>query len=140
MYEFLQSVQMADIRLRFRDIMRRTSSQQFHINLRIGKQAMADGLTGGNGMAEHRHSPEHKKRTANRLARAIGHLESVKRIVEDDRDCAEILIQLAAVRVALTSAGKEIINEHMEHCVQHAIEDGDTQALDDFRSALNMFL
>lgn len=91
-------------------------------------------------MAEHRHSPEHKRQTANRLARAIGHLESVKRMVEDDRDCAEILIQLSAVRAALTNAGKEIINEHMEHCIQHALEDGDTKMLDDFRTALNMFL
>lgn len=56
LYEFLQSVQMADIRLRFRDIMRRTSSQQFHIDLRIGKQAMADGFSlerMGAAMLEH---------------------------------------------------------------------------------------
>lgn len=91
-------------------------------------------------MAEHKHSPEHQKRIANRLARAAGHLEKVKWMVEQDQDCAEILIQLAAVRSALTGAGKEIINEHMEHCVKHAIEDGDTAALVEFRKAINMFL
>lgn len=56
LYDFLQSVQMADIRLKFRDVMRRTSSQQFHINLRVGKQAMADGFSlerMGRTMLEH---------------------------------------------------------------------------------------
>ena len=44
----------------------------------------------------HHHSPEHLKAVSNRLARAIGHLESIKRMVEEDRDCSEILIQLMA--------------------------------------------
>lgn len=91
-------------------------------------------------MENHVHSPEHNKRIANRLARAIGHLKKVKYMVESDCDCAEILIQLSAVRSALTSASKEIINEHIEHCIFHAAEEGDTQALDDFRKAINMFL
>ena len=45
-------------------------------------------------MHHHHHSPEHLKAVSNRLARAIGHLESIKRMVEEDRDCSEILIQL----------------------------------------------
>ena len=49
----------------------------------------------------HPHTHTQTKAVINRLARAIGHLESVKRMVEDGRDCAEVLIQLAAVRSAL---------------------------------------
>lgn len=49
----------------------------------------------------HHHSPEHLKAVSNRLARAIGHLESIKRMVEEDRDCSEILIQLMAVKAAI---------------------------------------
>ena len=46
----------------------------------------------------HVHDPEQTKKISNRLARAIGHLESIKKMVEDDRDCSEVLIQLAAVK------------------------------------------
>lgn len=43
-YDYLQSVQITDIRLRLRHIMRRTSSEQFHVNLRVGKRAIAEGF------------------------------------------------------------------------------------------------
>ena len=52
---------------------------------------------------KHHHDPEKMKAIVNRLSKAIGHLESVKRMVEDDRDCSEVLVQLAAVRDAAGS-------------------------------------
>ena len=54
----------------------------------------------------HTHSHEHTRAVVNRLSRAIGHLEAVKRMAEEERDCSELLVQLAAVRSALTSTGK----------------------------------
>lgn len=45
----------------------------------------------------HKHNHENTKAIINRLSRAIGHLESVKKMVEDGRDCSEVLIQIAAV-------------------------------------------
>jgi len=88
----------------------------------------------------HHHSPEHNKAVANRLARAIGHLESIKRMVEEDRDCSEILVQLMAVKSAINNTGKVILREHMEHCLVHAIEEGDMEAVEDFKKALEQFL
>lgn len=58
--------------------------------------------------APHVHSHAHTRAVVNRLSRAIGHLEAVRRMVENGQDCAEVLIQLAAVRSALTSTGKLI--------------------------------
>jgi len=87
----------------------------------------------------HLHSPEEKKRQLNRLSRVIGHLQHVKRMIEEDRDCAEVLIQLSASRSALTGLGKEIINEHITHCIAHAIEDGDTEAIAEFQKAIEKF-
>lgn len=49
----------------------------------------------------HGHVHENQKAVLNRLSRAIGHLEKVKRMVEEGHDCSEVLIQLAAVRSAL---------------------------------------
>lgn len=88
----------------------------------------------------HVHSPEHKKMVLNRLSKAIGHLEHVKKMVEDDRDCSEVLIQLTAVRSALTNLGKVILKEHMSHCLVHAVEDGDTEAMEDIKKAIDLFI
>ena len=59
----------------------------------------------------HGHTHTQTKAVVNRLARAIGHLESVKNMVESGRDCTEVLIQLAAVRSALSSTAKVILKE-----------------------------
>ena len=45
------------------------------------------------------------KAIINRLSRAIGHLEAVKRMVEENRDCSEVLIQISAVRSAINNKG-----------------------------------
>lgn len=89
---------------------------------------------------KHFHSPEEKKRQLTRLARIAGHLDHVRKMIEADEDCADVLIQLSAVRSAITGLGKEIINEHISHCVYHAIEDGDTDAVEDFKSAIEKFI
>ena len=65
----------------------------------------------------HVHDPEQTKKISNRLARAIGHLESIKKMVEDDRNCSEVLIQLAAVESAIRSTSRQILRNHMETCV-----------------------
>ena len=88
----------------------------------------------------HHHSAEHVKKVANRLARAIGHLESVKRMVEDDRDCAEVLIQLAAVKSAINNTGKVILQEHIRHCVVDAVEHGDEESLQELYEAIDKFM
>ena len=80
---------------------------------------------------EHGHVHENQKAVINRLARAIGHLEKVKRMVEEGHDCSEVLIQLAAVRSALDNTGKVILMDHMRHCMVDAVTAGDTDAIDD---------
>ncbi len=85
------------------------------------------------------HSPEEKKRQLNRISRVIGHLQHVKKMIEADEDCADVLTQLAATRSAINGLGKEIMNEHIAHCIAHAIEDGDADAVEDFRKAIERF-
>ena len=88
----------------------------------------------------HGHHHENSKAVINRLSRIIGHLQAVRRMVEDDRDCSEVLIQLAAVRSALDSAGKVILQDHMQHCIVEAVHSGDQQAIDDLLKAIDKFL
>lgn len=88
----------------------------------------------------HEHVHENQKAVINRLARAIGHLEKVKRMVEDGTDCSEVLIQLAAVRSALDNTGKVILKDHIHHCMVDAVAAGDDAAIDSLCQAVDKFL
>lgn len=91
----------------------------------------------------HDHAPhvhENTKAVLNRLSRAIGHLESVKKMVENGRDCSEVLIQIAAVRSAINNIGKVILQDHIQHCLVDAVENDDEQALDDLCQAIDKFI
>lgn len=91
-------------------------------------------------MSEHTHRHTETKQVINRLSRAAGHLEAIKKMVEEERDCGEVLIQLAAVRSALNSVGRIILADHMAHCVSEAMEHGDREALERFTAAVSQFL
>lgn len=86
------------------------------------------------------HTHENTKAVINRLSRAIGHLESVKKMVEEGRDCPEVLIQLAAVRSAINNTGKLILKDHIGHRIVHAIENRDERALETLNDAIDRFL
>lgn len=89
---------------------------------------------------QHGHVHENQKAVINRLARAIGHLEKVKRMVEDGQDCSEVLIQLAAVRSALENTGKVILKDHIHHCMVDAVTAGDGTAIDNLCEAVDKFI
>ena len=88
----------------------------------------------------HTHTHENTKAVLNRLSRAIGHLESIRRMVEDGRDCSEVLIQLSAVRAAINNTGKVILHDHIQHCLVDAVEHGDTEALEELNKAIDRFI
>ena len=88
----------------------------------------------------HKHSHEHTKSVINRISRAIGHLEAIKRMVESGRDCSEVLIQLSAVKAAINNTGKIILQDHIEHCIVDAIEHGDKEAITDLEKAIDKFI
>ena len=89
-------------------------------------------------MKEHHHTE--KKQVLNRMSRAIGHMQGIKKMIEEDRDCSEVLIQIAAVRTAINNIGKVILKDHVEHCVVDAVETGDKQVLDDLNDAIGKFI
>ena len=103
---------------------------------------LEDGTTVMHSHGEHGHHHSHAQTKAvlNRLSRAIGHLESIKRMVEDGRDCSEVLIQIAAVRAAITNIGKVILQDHIQHCIVDAVEHDDEQALDALCQAIDKFV
>jgi len=52
-------------------------------------------------------------------------MEGVKKMVEEGRDCSEILIQLSAVRSAINSISRIVLQDHITHCVVDAVKNGD---------------
>ncbi len=90
--------------------------------------------------ADHKNAHQNTKQVLNRLSRAIGHLKSVKGMVEDGKDCSEVLIQLSAVIAALNSTGKVILKDHMEHCIVDAVELEDKDAINNLVKAIDSFI
>ena len=88
----------------------------------------------------HTHNHEHTKAVLNRLSRAIGHLQSVRNMVEEGRDCSEVLIQIAAVRSAIDNTGKLILQDHLKHCIVDAAAEGDQKAIDDLCQAIDKYM
>lgn len=89
----------------------------------------------------HGHIHTNQKQVLNRLARIEGHVHAVRRMVEEGRDCSEVLIQIAAVRKALDNTAKVILKDHLEHCVLHAVAEGDGQkSLAEFELAIDRYL
>ena len=89
---------------------------------------------------KHNHNHQNTKMVLNRLSRASGHLEAVKRMVEDGRDCSEVLIQLSAVIAALNNTGKVILEDHIANCIVDAVETGDKTAIDNLNLAIGRFI
>lgn len=68
---------------------------------------------------DHIHSHRNTKAIINRLSRIEGHIRSIKTMLEEGRDCSEVLIQIAAVRSAINKAGRVILEDHLESCLFH---------------------
>ncbi|MDR1068397.1 MAG: metal-sensing transcriptional repressor [Clostridiales Family XIII bacterium] len=96
---------------------------------------------GGAGRRQgHTHTHTNTKAVLNRLSRAIGHLNSVKTMVEQGRDCADVLIQLAAVRSAINKTCEVILKDHLEHCVVDAIKTGDIEEIEELNRAVELLI
>ncbi|MCI6159676.1 MAG: metal-sensing transcriptional repressor [Selenomonadaceae bacterium] len=88
----------------------------------------------------HTHHHTQTKVVLNRMARLIGHLESVKRMIENGRDCSEVLIQLSAVDSALRGVSRIILKDHLEHCMVDAVQCGDKEAMETLGKAIDQFM
>ena len=76
--------------------------------------------------ATHTHGYAQDKPTlVKRLHRIEGQVRGIERMIEDDRYCIDVLTQIAAVNTALESLAFRILDDHVRHCVAHALASGD---------------
>ena len=67
---------------------------------------------------------EIKSANLKRLRRIEGQIRGLQRLVEEDRYCADILVQISSVQEALRAVGRELMRNHLRHCATAALRDG----------------
>jgi DNA-binding FrmR family transcriptional regulator len=82
-----------------------------------------------------------QKEVLDRLSRIEGHVHGLKRMVEKDKTCPEILIQIAAVRAALSRVSRIVLEDHVETCMKEAVKQGETdEYITELKEALSKIL
>lgn len=82
----------------------------------------------------HKHTPrsdEMQQDINKRLNRAIGQLNGVKAMIDDNRYCGDVLIQLSAARSAIQSIERIVLQNHLETCVVEQIREGNDEIIDE---------
>ena len=86
---------------------------------------------------------QHKRTTAliNRLSRIEGHVRAIKRMLQEEKPCPDVLIQLAAVRSAIQKVSQIVLEDHIESCLSQAVEKGETdQEWESLKEALHKYI
>ncbi len=75
-----------------------------------------------------------------RIRKAVGQLQAIDRMVDDDIPCEDVLAQISAVGSALHKIGQVVLEGHIRHCVRDGIEHGDADStIDKFTKAVERF-
>lgn len=99
------------------------------------------GHTHDESVHPHVHSEESLRRIVNRLSRIEGHVRGIKTMVQQNTDCSDVLLQIAAVRGALDRVARIVLDEHLSECIVRASKEGNIEAeLQHLKAALDRFL
>ncbi|MFB4169592.1 DNA-binding transcriptional regulator, FrmR family [Virgibacillus subterraneus] len=83
---------------------------------------------------------DEKQAVANRLKRIEGQVRGIQKMVEEDRYCIDILVQISAINAALKKVGFSIAERHTKHCVSDAVQSGNgNEAIDELLEVLKQF-
>ena len=89
----------------------------------------------------HVHTEESQRKVVNRLSRIEGHIRGIKTMVQSDRPCPDVLVQVAAVRGALDRVARIILDEHLTQCIARAAKEGNIEnEIEELKAALDRFL
>ena len=84
-------------------------------------------------------SEEDKKALTIRINKLIGQMNGIKKMIEDDRYCDDILIQLSAVDKSIKSLASLILDKHIHSCVIESIQNGNTEIVDEIVDMFRRF-
>lgn len=85
-------------------------------------------------------SDEEKDKLITRLKRLEGQVRGIQKMIEEDRYCVDILVQISAIQSALNNVGYGVTERHMKHCVTDAIDKGDgEESIEELMAVLKQF-
>ncbi|WP_425542320.1 metal-sensing transcriptional repressor [Lentibacillus halophilus] len=83
---------------------------------------------------------DEKDAVVNRLKRIEGQVRGIQKMVEDDRYCVDILVQVSAINAALKKVGFSVAERHTKHCVSDAVQSGNgDEAIDELMEVMKQF-
>ena len=82
--------------------------------------------------------PDVKERNQKRLRRIEGQVRGLQRMVESDRYCADIMMQVSSVQEALRAVGRELMRNHLKHCATSAIRAGEPEATEMYDELIDL--
>ncbi len=85
-------------------------------------------------------SEESTQELIRRLSRIEGQIRGIQRMLKERRSCDEILVQISAVRSALSGVAVRLLEDHVESCVKPSAEAGDTKALEELLEAVKKLM
>lgn len=89
---------------------------------------------------QHKHAakvdPEIKAAVLNRLRRIEGQVRGLQRMVEEERYCADVLVQVQSVQEALRATGRELLDNHLRHCTTEALRSNDPERAEEIYQEL----
>jgi len=84
---------------------------------------------------------KHRKKVIDRLSRIEGHIRGVKKMIEEDRDCPDLLHQIAAIKAAINKVGGLILEDHIESCMVDAVKEGSVEDyLEELKAAIEKLI
>ena len=85
-------------------------------------------------------SEEEYKTLINRLSRIEGQVRGVRKMVENDAYCVDILTQVSAIQAALNGFNRELLSNHIRTCVMHDIRNGNDEIVDELVQTLQKLM
>ncbi len=81
-----------------------------------------------------------RKDVQTRLKRIAGQVNGVIKMLEDDKSCEDVLMQLSAVESATKSLARLIIKSHLTHCIVEAVNDNNLERVEEFSTILERYI
>lgn len=109
-------------------------------------EEMREHILADNTKITHSHSHGHihlhkeTKQVQQRLNNIIGHLHGISNMVQEGRDCSDVLVQLSAVSASIKSLKGVILKDHVEHCIVDAVKHGDEVTVKKLKDAIEKML
>lgn len=83
---------------------------------------------------------DEKQAVVNRLKRIEGQVRGIQKMVEEDRYCVDVLVQISAIDAALKKVGFTMMEHHTKHCVSHAVQSGEgDEAIEELMDVIKQF-